>query len=262
MSQSIILTARERETIRILRVLNRETGEFVLVGGYAVNALAIHRFSVDCDLVTSRETRPSIAGILKREGYAKDPNRPEEARWKVESYVKPLGRGSVGVDLYIDGSTCRQTEGAWSYKFIRKNSADAIVAGVTGSASSRVAGRELLTALKLHSGRDQDLADIVLLSERANWKSVAAFAACGSLKKVQSQLSSELARLGRTKFVSDLRSQFGLRADVTPLIKSASEGLRTVRDLLPNQSFQEMLATPPKRLGKPLNPSPSTMKGI
>jgi len=51
------LTAREAEIIRLLKILSSQAGKFVVVGGYAVNALASHRFSVDCDLVIA-EKRP------------------------------------------------------------------------------------------------------------------------------------------------------------------------------------------------------------
>ncbi len=241
MSQSKILTEREEEIVRILRVLGNESDRFVLVGGYAVNALAPHRFSVDCDLVASQENLPAIERILKKEGYTREHSNSRRSRSRVDNYAKMLAQGSADVDLYIDRLTCRQTDGAWSYEFIRGNSAEAIVAGVTGSAKSRVAGRELLTGLKLHAGRDQDLADIVLLSERADWESVAASSACGSRRKVEGQLAGELRRLEEKKFVSDLKSQFGLRADVTPLIKNTAEGLRKVRGFLSNQDFQETL---------------------
>ncbi len=241
MSQSTILTAREGEIVRILRILGTESNKFVLVGGYAVNALAPHRFSVDCDLVTKRKALLVISQILMKEGYTREPGVSKKSRSRAENYTKLLEQGSARVDLYIDSLTSRQTDGAWSYEFMRKNSVEAIVAGVTGSAPSRVAARELLTALKLHAGRNQDLADIVVLSERVNWESVAAFAACGSRRKLDSQLASELERLGQKKFVSDLVAQFGLRANVTPLIKRTSEGLTMVRGVLSNQSFQEVL---------------------
>ncbi len=241
MSQLVILTTRESEIVRILRILDTESKEFVLVGGYAVNALATHRFSVDCDLVINQRTYSVMARILKREGYAQDSSSSKKSGSRVENFIKLLEQGSVGVDLCVDSLTCRQTDGAWSYDFTRMNSVEALVAGVTASVPSRVASRELLTALKLHSGRDQDLADIVVLSERTDWESVAIFAACGSWQKVQSQLSTEFEMLSQAKFVSDLRSQFGVRADVTPLIKRASEGLKKVRGLLANRSFQEVL---------------------
>jgi hypothetical protein len=52
MSQKTDLTAREAEIIRILKVLGSQSENFALFGGYAINALTSHRFSVDCDIVT------------------------------------------------------------------------------------------------------------------------------------------------------------------------------------------------------------------
>src|SRR3989441_10955771 len=69
MSQSGYLTSRETEIIRTLRVLGEARDGFVVVGGYAVNALGHHRFSIDCDLATSRDNVPVIDATLLREGY-------------------------------------------------------------------------------------------------------------------------------------------------------------------------------------------------
>lgn len=46
------LIEREREILRILDKLKNT--DFILVGGYAVSSLTIHRLSVDCDLVVSK----------------------------------------------------------------------------------------------------------------------------------------------------------------------------------------------------------------
>ncbi|MGQ9719546.1 MAG: hypothetical protein ACUVWK_06910 [Nitrososphaerales archaeon] len=47
MTHVVDLTAREAEIIRVLNILSSQTGRFIVVGGYAVNALASYSFSVD-----------------------------------------------------------------------------------------------------------------------------------------------------------------------------------------------------------------------
>lgn len=49
------LTAREAEIIRVTKIFHPHTDKFIVIGGYAVNALALHRFSVDCDLVIAKK---------------------------------------------------------------------------------------------------------------------------------------------------------------------------------------------------------------
>ena len=47
---------RENEILRTLDSLVEEEVDFVVVGGYAVSGLGKHRFSVDCDIVISKES--------------------------------------------------------------------------------------------------------------------------------------------------------------------------------------------------------------
>jgi len=47
--------ARENEILRIIKSFVKSKLEFILVGGYAVSALARQRFSVDCDVVIPKD---------------------------------------------------------------------------------------------------------------------------------------------------------------------------------------------------------------
>ncbi|MBI2185236.1 MAG: hypothetical protein HYU39_09810 [Thaumarchaeota archaeon] len=64
MSHAAHLTAREAEIIRILKAPGPHAGKFVVVGGYAVNALTSHRFSVDCDIVVSEKDAKLSINLL------------------------------------------------------------------------------------------------------------------------------------------------------------------------------------------------------
>src|SRR5207249_4757562 len=103
MSQSGYLTSRETEIIRILRVLSEATDGFVVIGGYAVNAFGQHRFSVNCDLATSRDNVPVIDAILLGEGYEL---RRKEALppigVTIREYSKSVGGEPVSVELFVD----------------------------------------------------------------------------------------------------------------------------------------------------------------
>src|SRR5436853_376510 len=242
MSQSGYLTSRETEIIRILRVLSEATDGFVVVGGYAVNAHGQHRFSEDCDLATTRDNVPVIDAILLGEGYELRRNevRPPIGV-TVREYSKSVGREPASLALLVDTVVSTTTRGTWTYKFIQDNSVRAIVAGATGSTPPRVAQRELLVALKLHLCGTQDSGDLVMLSERVDWKTVAKCAACGSKEQLIDQIESAIKEISSAKFASDLKSTFALQSDPSLLIKRAELGLQSVRTLVAGQKFKDSL---------------------
>lgn len=233
MSPTTDLTARETEIIRILRVLSQATNGFVLIGGYAVNAYSQHRFSVDCDLATDKDNIPIIDATLREDGYTlrKSPARPSQGVI-MKDYRKLVGGEPASVELFVNTVVSRTTRGTWTYKFIRENSTETMVVGVTDSTPSRVVERNLLVAMKLHAGRTQDFGDVVILSEGVDWKDVARCAACGLKEKLVGQIESAIREISSPKFVSDLKSTFAMRGDSTSLIKQANIGLRSLRTLV------------------------------
>ncbi len=242
MSQSGYITARETEVIRILRVLSEATDGFVVVGGYAVNALGQHRFSVDCDLATDRDNVPVIDATLLREGYtlARSEVRPPIGV-TIREYYKSVGGERASVELFVDTVVCTTTRGIWSYGFIRENSVEAIVKGATDSTPARVARRNLLVALKLHAGGTHDSGDVVMLSEGVDWKTVARCAACGSREQLMAQIDYVIGEISSARFASELKSTFAMRSDPTPLIKRANLGLHALRTFVAQEKFKDSL---------------------
>jgi len=242
MSQSGYLTSRETEIIRILRVLSEATDGFVVIGGYAVNAFGQHRFSVDCELATTRDNVPVIDAILLGDGYELRRNevRPPIGV-TIREYGKSVGGEPVSLELFVDTVVSTVTRGTWSYKFIQDNSVEAIVLGATDSTPSKVAQRNLLVAMKLHLGGTQDFADVVMLSERVDWKTVAMCAACGSKEQLVEQIESGIREISSPKFVSDLKSTFAIRGDPTLRVKQANLDLHSLRTLVAEQKFKDSL---------------------
>ncbi len=242
MSQSGYLTSRETEIIRILRVLGEATDGFVVVGGYAVNALGQHRFSVDCDLATDRDNVPVIDATLLREGYELRRNevRPPLGV-TIRDYLRTVEGEPVSVELFVDTVVSTKTRGTWTYGFIQDNSVEAIIVGATGSTPSRVAQRNLLVAMKLHGGAPEDLGDVVVLSEKVDWKTVARYAACGSKEQLVEQIESAIRGISSPKFGSDLKSTFAMRSDPTFLIKQAILSLSALRTLVAREKFKDSL---------------------
>lgn len=242
MSQAIDLTARETEVIRILRVLHSHSEKLVVIGGYAVSALASHRFSVDCDLVISEKDLESFEKVLKEEGYkkAKATNLLKGIHGaKTAKYVKIIGGRRVAVDLYANSVLSRDTGGEWSYNQVFENSLETNVVGVVDSTMARVPKRELLIAMKLHAARDTDLRDVVMLGEEADWNAVAILANTGTRSKLIAQLDSAIKKIGSKEFPSSLKAEFGLRTDITPQTNETLEHLKTVKKAMSAKSESE-----------------------
>jgi hypothetical protein len=242
LSESSNLIANEKEIIRILRVLNEATDGYVVLGGYAVNAHGQHRFSVDCQLATNRDNVPVIDATLLGEGYElkRSEVRPPIGV-TIREYAKSIGGETTSVMLLVDTVVETTTRGIWTYNFIRENSVEAIVAGATDSTPSRVAQRNLLVAMKLHAGETQDFEDIVMLSERADWKMVARCAATGSKQQLIEQIDYATGEISSPKFASELKSTFALKGDPTPLLKRANLGLQSLGTLVAEQKFKDSL---------------------
>jgi hypothetical protein len=241
-SQSGYLTSRETEIIRILRILSEASEGFVVIGGYAVNAHGQHRFSVDCELATNRDNVPLIDATLLREGFElkRSEVRPPIGV-TIREYAKSVGGETASVELFVDTVVNTTTRGIWTYKFIRENSVEAIVAGATDSTPSRVANRNLLVAMKIHAGETQDFEDVVMLSERVDWKTVAKCGACGAKQQLIDQIDYALGEISSAKFASELKSIFAMRSDPTILVKQANLGLRTLITLVTQEKFKDSL---------------------
>lgn len=223
------LESRETEIIRILSSLS---GGFVVIGGYAVSALSVHRFSVDCDIVIPRKEEQKYSDQLKNEGYSKEKSArgfDEAYQSEVRIYVKKVGGARVSVDLFINGVTSRKTKASWSYEYIKDNSTEVMVSGSRSSANIVVPVKDLLLAMKIHSGRDVDMRDIVMLSEGADWNAVSKHARRGSKDVLVKQLTDMIGKMEEEQFVQSLRAAFGLRRNMEPLIADCRKNLSKLR---------------------------------
>lgn len=234
-TQNVDLTARETEIIRTLSAFNSHLEKFVVIGGYAVSALALHRFSVDCDIVVSWSEIGWFKSVLISEGYQES----VEARVtksihnaKTIKFIKKIAGGEISVDLFVNSLVSRNTLGEWSYDEISENSIRAIIVGITDSTPARVPKKELLIALKLHACRDTDLRDIVMLDEGVDWNAVADFANTGKKIVLDEQLNLALRKIESKEFSNSLKAEFGLRKNVLTSIEKTVTRLKKVRRLL------------------------------
>lgn len=204
-------TARENEILRTLETIYPKGNKFTLIGGYAVDAYSpLPRYSVDCDMVVPKTELEALGGVLKELGYADNGAqwRDELTGLETRKFVKAVGAESVSVDMLIDGVRCRQTEAVWKEQEVRGSSKDLRVVGVNRAVLSKVASKELLIAMKLHSGRGTDLRDVVMISESADWDLVAKWTGRGVNDKVVAQLHRAVDEMTKPDFEGQLKAGF------------------------------------------------------
>ncbi len=163
---TILALEREEGCFDVLVSFQGE--EAILIGGYAVSAFGLSRFSVDLDLVTTEATADRLRTALAEKGFqvvatwTGDRTLPGHAdRWS----RGPRGR-TIGVDLLIDGVADRRSGASFSFAELRPMASRRLVRGVdpAKTAMPLVADREVLIALKLAAGRKVDLRDVAILS--------------------------------------------------------------------------------------------------
>ncbi len=231
------LTRAENEILGVLRQIYPLSDNFVLIGGYAADAYSpLPRYSVDCDIVITQSNLQTFTTILEKKGFSdrKVIYRNDIEGIKTLKLKKQIGSRYAALELLTDGAKCRQTGAVWSYSEIKESSEDRVVLGVTDSARSRVARRELLIAMKLHSGRGPDLRDVVMMVEDTDWKVVEKYAKKGDLAKVVNQLDSAVENLSKEEFLLGLKAAYSSKSTEDKRVKLALTGVTELKLLLGN----------------------------
>jgi len=158
---------QEREKV-CLELLRKLPQKFVLIGGYAASSFDFPRFSVDLDLVIRGKDVELFSEILKGEGFrlVKDVGGFSKFyKGRIMKFEKKVDVLPVSADLFMDMIQARQTDAAYSFEYLWKNSEirKVVGIGVKDYVEARVANREMLIALKINSMRIADQRDIISL---------------------------------------------------------------------------------------------------
>jgi len=167
----VIFEEREKLVFGLLQKL--KDVDFVLIGGYAINAYTLPRFSVDCDLVVkNKEDAEKIAFILKENGFKerKESENVYGGKFKSLEYSCKL---KATFDILYSEVFDRKTGRKISAELLFKHSAKRTVFG-KGSPiriECLVADPEMLVVMKMLSARKADTRDVFMLhSIRLNKK--------------------------------------------------------------------------------------------
>lgn len=165
-----MLQLREQEVFNALKRIKKYG--FVVIGGYAANAYALPRFSVDCDIVVdNKKEAERIAKELEKAGYKKEEAKNAYYGGNFLVYKKELANNfKVSIDIFIEEIIDRQTNASFSAEWAFRNSYVTALKGKTiaEQLSLRIIKIDALIVMKIISCRSTDIRDVFMLIPKAN----------------------------------------------------------------------------------------------
>ncbi|HIG94433.1 MAG: hypothetical protein QT05_C0009G0009 [archaeon GW2011_AR13] len=207
------LQLREKEIFETLKKIKKSN--FVVIGGYAVNAYTLPRFSVDCDIVIKdRKELEKIEEALLELGYRKEKNYSDEVPYdgNFERYEKELDKNfKVSMDILIGEILDRQTKVKFSADWIFDNSSLRNLQGKTISEQLkiRIINADALLTMKLISCRQTDIRDIFLLINSIKNKKIVK-REVSERYDLKDRLSKALNKINSKQFKDELQGVFGI----------------------------------------------------
>lgn len=217
--------SRENEIIRLIRLFSDRKLEFIVVGGYAVS---VHkkRFSVDLDIVIKNADISKFERLLEKEGYAHSYSKEISVVYgeKFKRFEKKITRMAVSVDLLINGVVSRRTGASWSYDLLLENSVKSTLQG----AEFQVPVKELLVAMKVHSGRFSDIRDIAALYENTDQASILKYAKRGDITKLKDAVRKEIGFMESPNFKDSFKGIFGFHVYKEQDVENVIKGMKAL----------------------------------
>jgi hypothetical protein len=201
------LGEREAELLDTLEVVIDAELPYVLIGGWAIAAFN-QRFTTDVDVVIPGQAIDDYTSLLIDHGYEKiaDVERSDRYEGRTTRFEKDIGN-PVRFDAMVDTLGCRQTQAEWSYRYLTEHSGTKELR--TGRpVTARIPNRELLFAMKLHSGRMADARDLVVLAAGVDFDRVATHLHRGDLEKLVGRIETVLERLTAEGFEDSFKGVF------------------------------------------------------
>ena len=119
-------------------------------------------------------------------------------------FMKKMKGLPVYIDLLINGLVSRATDAAWGLDYIKRNS----VRRKLNNSEFLTPKKELLIAMKLHSGRQSDIRDIVALMP-CNKDKLRKHLLNGDVKKLQELIKKQASLLNGPQFDDSFKGVFG-----------------------------------------------------
>ena len=162
-----LLQRREQEIFATLAKIKKY--HFVVIGGYAVNAYTLPRFSVDCDIVVKNLKESAlIERELEKVGYVKEAGSTQSIPYhgSFVRYVKEIGLWcKVSMDILIHEVADRQTSTIFGAAWVFKHSLLRVLRGKTiaDQLRLRIIDLDALVVMKFICCRSTDIRDVFML---------------------------------------------------------------------------------------------------
>ncbi len=220
------LLEREKEIRRILNKILDKKIKIIIVGGYGV-ATYKKIFSIDLDIVVKEENLIELKDLLAQEIYFLNYDKKIELFYgeKFERFSKNFNGVVVDIDLLINGLVSRTTDCTWSFDYIEKYSTLRELEGIIFLTPEK----ELLMAMKFHSGRLSDIRDIVALMP-CNIKKLESHLLKGDLKKLKNSVEKQRDFLNKPQFDDSFKGIFGV---VNYNKKDVDQAKELIKSILP-----------------------------
>lgn len=219
---------RENEIFDVLQAFADHDLDFVVVGGYAVSAFQ-HRFSVDADLVVPAEAVDGFVDILTSRGYEQVEDRDLDVYGGRYLAYQKDAELPVTIDLLVGGLQCRQTDAAWSYEYLRDHATTTEIEGSEKAVTVDIPEKELLIAVKLHSGRLTDARDAVALATDIDPTTVETHLDRGDQEKLQQVLAQVADTISSEDFPDAFKGVFSAK-------DLPEENIQTIHTIIQRQT--------------------------
>ena len=224
------LLVREQEVMRMLSLFLNKSMDFIVVGGYAISTYK-KRFSIDLDIVIKEEDLKEFEKILGKEGYSLHYEKDISLLYgeNFKRFMKKIENLPVDIDLLINGLVSRTTDAAWGFDYIRRYS----VKRKLDNSEFLTPEKELLIAMKFHSGRLSDIRDVVALMP-CNEEKLRQHLLKGDIKKLRESMKKQESFLSKPQFDDSFKGIFGPHVynekDVQAAKELIREFLKTTQD--------------------------------
>lgn len=199
--------ARENQIFDLLEAFHHRGLDFVVIGGYAVSAHD-HRFSVDADLVVPDDRVAEFIDVLAANGFEAAVDRELDGSGvRYLAYENDADLPAT-IDLLVNALLCRQTDAAWRYGYFQQHATTAVIEGSERTVEVQIPQKELLVAVKLHSGRLTDARDAVALADDLDFDTVAEHLDRGDPEKLRRVLSNVEATVRSEDFADAFKGVF------------------------------------------------------
>lgn len=199
------LLEREQEIMKMLNLFLDKKLEFIVVGGYAISTYK-KRFSIDLDIVIKEEDFEKFEKLLEKEGYVLHYEKEIALLYgeNFKRFMKKMKNLPVNIDIFTNGLVSRSTDATWGLNYIKKHS----IKRNLNNSKFLTPEKELLIAMKFHSGRLSDIRDIVALMP-CNKEKLKQHLLNGNIKKLKQSMKTQASFLNKPQFDDSFKGIFG-----------------------------------------------------